>query len=202
MNQENVLVKETEQEVQSEVNEEINATEKQLEEEAEHQTDETNNDAETNLEESTPIENEEDEPIESDTPAKTFDPSSFVSSSSHGKAGRTGEAGVFSIVKSNKNGNRITMSPKCWGKLNKAKQLQFAFNDNQIAIAEELPDNEHYFHVRTYGAKGVIYSKDLVEEITELFALDFSDKVSITLYEVEYVKNGDHTVAIITVDQE
>lgn len=149
---------------------------------------------------SQPIEEEVVETTES--PTKTFDENSFVPSSSQGKAKRTGKAGVVSIVNSKENGKRITLSKECWEKINKVSNVQVAFSDTQIAISEELPDNEHYFHVRTYGAKGVIYSKDLVEEITELFALDFSDKVSITLYEVEYVKNGDHTVAIITVDQE
>ncbi len=45
----------------------------------------------------------------------------------------------------------------------------------------------------------IIYSAGIVKEITDLYKLDFSNKTSITFFDVEYVKYEDNVVAIITV---
>jgi hypothetical protein len=132
--------------------------------------------------------------------SQAFDLNNFMSSSSYGTSGRKGEAGALSLVNSNKNGKRLTISKDCWGHLDNAENVQISFSDSQIAIAKELPGNENFFNVKPYGTKGVIYSKNLVHEITDLFELDFSNKVSITFYDVDYVNTGEHTVVIITVN--
>lgn len=116
-------------------------------------------------------------------------------STSRGKPSK----GVMSIINSKNNGKRITLAKEIMVVLGHPEQLQFAFGENEILIGNDLLDNGNYFEVNPYGLKGVIYSANLVREITELFNFDFSNKVSITLEEVDYIENGETKAAIITI---
>ncbi|MGG3162164.1 MULTISPECIES: hypothetical protein [unclassified Geobacillus] len=131
--------------------------------------------------------------------AQEVDLSRFSPSISNGSITGTGEAGVLSIINSKSNGKRITLSSQLLEKLGCPRRVQFSFSDDEIAVGEELPENTHSFNVNKYGAKGVIYSAGLVQEITERFDLDFTSRVSITFRDVRYVPIGDKNVAIITV---
>ncbi|MCM3625640.1 hypothetical protein M4D70_26085 [Brevibacillus borstelensis] len=137
-----------------------------------------------------PVETEEEETCLSD----------FSPSSSNGASHRTAGAGVISIIKTTKNGNRITLASEVNQEIGEPERVQIAFTEREIAIAEELPNNDNYFMVKKQKSKGVIYSASLVKEITERFGLDFSDKVSITFHKVRYVQSGQKPVAIITVE--
>lgn len=125
--------------------------------------------------------------------------SDFVSSQSEASGKSMGEAGVLSIVNSDKNGRRITISKEVLAKLGYPAVVQISFTETAIAIGEELPSNDNYFNVRKYGAKGVIYSTHLVQEVVEKFDLDYSNRVSITFHKVTYTKIEGVKVAIITV---
>ena len=134
-----------------------------------------------------------------DMEPKATDLSCFLSSKSSGENSRSLPSGVMSVINSKRCGKRVTISKELTNELNNPEVLQFAFNENEIAIGEDIPENDHFFTVKVSGAKGVIYSSSLVLEITDLFNLDYSDKVSITFYQVRYVTNGGKKVAIVTV---
>ena len=125
--------------------------------------------------------------------------SRFFSSASNGTNSRVAGSGIITIVNSKKNGKRITFSKELMEELEEPKAVQISFHDHEIAVGEDLPNNDHYFHPKKYGVKGVVYSADLVQEITNRFGLDFSDRVSITLVDVQYVTNNQKKVAIIKV---
>jgi len=57
----------------------------------------------------------------------------------------------------------------------------------------------YYINIKVLKSKGVIYSAGIVKEITDLYKLDFSNKTSITFFDVEYVKYEENVVAIIKV---
>lgn len=105
-------------------------------------------------------------------------------------------AGVVSVVNA-KSGKRITLSKILLEKLNNPKSIQIAFTEDSIIIAEELPDNKSLFNIKMSNDKGIIYSAQLVMEITELFSLEFNNKTSITFGEAEYALNDDYVVAIV-----
>lgn len=98
------------------------------------------------------------------------------------------------------NGVILLVNTKSGKRLIIAKSL--IGNINKLAIGEKLPANENYFTVKDYKGKGVIYSADLVKEISEKFKLDFSNRTTITFEEVEYIEYEDTTVAIITINNE
>lgn len=109
------------------------------------------------------------------------------------------EAGVMSIVNA-KTGKRIMISREIMEKLNKPERVVISFAEDKIAIGEQLPNNYNYINIKVLKSKGVIYSAGIVKEITDLYELDFSNKTSITFFDVEYVKYEDNVVAIITVE--
>ena len=121
-----------------------------------------------------------------------------IGSTIKSKSRTAGEAGVMSIVKA-RTGNRNTLSKELLDKLNNPQKIQISYTEDSVIIGEKLPNNNSSFNVKISGAKGIIYSTQLVKEIAELFGLDFSDRTSITFNEVEYVLNEESPVAIIKI---
>lgn len=109
------------------------------------------------------------------------------------------EAGVLSIINA-KTGKRIIISNEIMEILNNPSKVVMSFTEDKIAIGENLPNNDNYFNVKRMKSKGVIYSAGIVKEITEIYELDFSNKTSITFFDVEYAKYEDNVVAIIAVE--
>ena len=109
------------------------------------------------------------------------------------------EAGAMSVINS-KTGKRIIVSREIMEKLNKPERIVMSFSEDKIAIGEQLPNNYNYINIKVLKSKGVIYSAGIVKEITDLYKLDFSNKTSITFFDVEYVKYEENVVAIITVE--
>lgn len=109
------------------------------------------------------------------------------------------EAGVISIINA-KSGKRIIISNEIMEILNNPSKIVMSFTEDKIAIGENLPNNDNYFNVKRMKSKGVIYSAGIVKEITEIYDLDFSNKTSITFFDVEYAKYEDNVVAIIAVE--
>ena len=107
--------------------------------------------------------------------------------------------GAISLINT-KSGKRLIMAKVLIRKLNNPNKIVIGLSKNKLAIGEKLPANENYFTVKDYKGKGVIYSADLVKEISEKFKLDFSDRTTITFEEVEYIEFEDTTVAIITIN--
>lgn len=108
------------------------------------------------------------------------------------------EAGAMSVINS-KNGKRVTLSKDVMNRLNNTEMISISFSDDSLAIAERLPNNNNQLKVKCSGNKGVVYSAGLVSEITDKYELDFSDKVSTTFKEVNYVESNGYTVAIIKI---
>jgi Holliday junction resolvasome RuvABC endonuclease subunit len=127
---------------------------------------------------------------------KLFENAIASSSKSNNRA--SGEVGVMSIVKA-KTGNRSTLARKLLKKLNNPEKVQAAFTEDSVIIGEKLPNNNSSFNIKISGAKGIIYSTQLVKEIAELFGLDFSDRTSITFNDVKYVLNEEYPVAIVKI---
>ncbi|NMM65239.1 amidophosphoribosyltransferase [Clostridium sp. P21] len=121
-----------------------------------------------------------------------------VASTSKSRSRAAGEAGVISIIKA-KTGNRIIFSKELLEELNNLEKVQVAFTEDSIIIGEKLPNNQSSFNIKRSGSKGIIYSTELVNEVSELFELDFSDKTSITFNEVEYLVNEECPVAVIKI---
>lgn len=129
---------------------------------------------------------------------ESIDLDSFKPSESKSIKKGIAEAGVMSIINS-KTGKRIIVSNEIMEKLNKPERIVMSFSEDKIAIGEQLPNNDNYINIKVLKSKGVIYSAGIVKEITDLYKLDFSNKTSITFFDVEYVKYEDNVVAIITV---
>ena len=129
---------------------------------------------------------------------ESIDLDSFKPSESKVRSKSIGKAGAMSIVNA-KTGKRIIVSREVMEKLNNPERVVMSFAVNKIAIGEQLPNNDNYINIKVLKSKGVIYSAGIVKEITDLYKLDFSNKTSITFFDVEYVKYEDNVVAIITV---
>ncbi len=111
------------------------------------------------------------------------------------------EAGVLSIINA-KTGTRLVFAATILEELGNPEELQISFDENKktIIVGEHLLGNENRYGIKKSGIKGTIYCKNLVEEITEAMNLDFSGITSITLKEVEYIKNDEDSIAIIKVE--
>jgi hypothetical protein len=112
----------------------------------------------------------------------------------------SGDAGALSIVNA-KTSTRIILSNIVLENLNNPKEVQVSYDidKKRIIIGKQLLNNENSYSIRRSGSKGVIYSKGLVDEITEVMQLDFSSRSSITFQEAEYLKNEQYSVAIIKI---
>lgn len=128
-----------------------------------------------------------------------IDLSEFTPVKSKSKAKESTEAGIMSIINSKKNGKRITLSKHLIQKLKVDKAINIALSSNAIVIASADAEIGNEFPFKVSGNKVIIYSADLVNEITMHYGLDFSDCVSKTFYEVTYNKTSTHTVARISV---
>lgn len=97
-----------------------------------------------------------------------------------------GESGVLTIVNSARNGKRLMFSSEVYRWLNEPEHLQLAFFDNALVVGTNLSDVGLWYGVRKQSSKCVVYCGHLVHEVSEQLALDFTDRVSITLTEVDY----------------
>lgn len=75
-----------------------------------------------------------------------------------------------------------------------------SFTEGKIAIGEQLPNNENYINIKLSKPKESIYSVGIVKEITDMYQLDFSSRISITFLDVEYIDYEECVVAVVTVD--
>ncbi len=110
----------------------------------------------------------------------------------------SGNSGIMSIVKA-KTGNRISIGKEVMEKLNNPEKVKIAFRDDSVIIGENLANNSSSLNIKKSGAKGIIYSIQLVGEMAKLFNLDFSDRTSITFEDVEYIVDEDYPVAIVKI---
>lgn len=116
------------------------------------------------------------------------------------KRNRSG-AGVATIVNSEKNGKRISFPKNVLASLNISSQIYISFSADGIVICNTADDQFEAFTLKFSGSKGIIYSYPLVKEITEIFGLDFSDKVCITFSDISYFEKDGVQYAEIRISQ-
>ena len=122
------------------------------------------------------------EEIEEVTQEQQYNLENFKASKSKQKSVIKINQGVATIINTEKSGKRIV------------------FSNNAIAVGERLPDNQNFLSIKYSKTKGTIYSAGIVNELTEMYQLDFSNRTSITFSEVNYTTYENYKVAIITID--
>lgn len=158
--------------------------------------DDPTNDNEVKNIESSEVLEAEGEDIEMDD---DFDFGEFEASTSTSSSKGAKKAGIISII-NNVNGHRMSLSKLLMKKLNDPESVQFAFKGNEFIIAEKIPTGGNRFNISKTGKKNIIYARELVQEITDKYRLDFSNRTSLTLYKVKYKRVNGQVVAIIEMD--
>ncbi|MTV49617.1 hypothetical protein GJ688_11575 [Heliobacillus mobilis] len=108
-------------------------------------------------------------------------------------------SGVLSVINTKKNGKRITLSSELMARLNDPETVQFAFREDQIAIAEKLPNNETSFGLKRCGSRSIVYAAKLVEEVTQRFQIDFCERTTYTFQDVIFTEFDGYPVAVVSV---
>lgn len=107
-------------------------------------------------------------------------------------------SGAMSIIRSAGNGKRITFPLSVLEKLGSPETLQVGFDSSGIMLSEKHPRLKGKFVIKQQGARGIIYSAPLVEELIRHFQLEFHEKVSMTFVDIEYYDDGEHPLAYIS----
>ena len=110
----------------------------------------------------------------------------------------TSKGGVVGIVNS-KSVKKISISREAVTRMDNPKYISISLSRDSFAIGEELPNNNNLLNIKTDNGKAVIYSSELVSEITDKYGLDFGNRTSITFSDVEYIQHNGFTIAIIKV---
>lgn len=121
------------------------------------------------------------------------------------RKGTFGKSGALTIVNSEKNGKRLILSKELEEYLQLTDSIQIAIGSNEPFI---LVANSDDIELPRYKAtrlskenkksRLVIYNSSLVLEIASKLHLDFSDTVSVTFYETEYIEEDGNVFAKIT----
>ena len=154
------------------------------------------------------LQNSENQPQNSfdETKEKTknqeveFDFSKLELSKSASKSKWNAGPGVLSVINSKSNSKRVSLSKDIMEYLDIEEEIQIGFLDDKIIIGETLSEEDKSHRVRRSKHKGIIYSSELVQEISDRFNLDFEDRVSITFYEAEHLKTEKGLIVAITID--
>ena len=125
----------------------------------------------------------------------------FIPSICKGTSKAKSKAGVLTIVNSQKNGKRIVLSKNLMQELDEPKEVQISYGSEAIAIGSDISGNDNYFTLKPQKTKSVIYSSELVKEITELYDLEFVENVSQTFYQVQYQGEETSKIAIISMNK-
>lgn len=106
------------------------------------------------------------------------------------------------IVNSYKSGRKLIICKKWIEEIGNPSHIQVGYTANCIVFSKQLHENKKesgYFVLRPQGNAFIVYCSDLVHEITDVFGLDFSDKVSITFTAVRYDRTGKNVAALVKV---
>ena len=140
------------------------------------------------------------EEIEEVTQEQQYNLENFKASKSKQKSVIKINQGVATIINTEKSGKRIVFSNNVMEELGNPPKILISCSDNAIAVGERLPDNQNFLSIKYSKTKGTIYSAGIVNELTEMYQLDFSNRTSITFSEVNYTTYENYKVAIITID--
>lgn len=109
----------------------------------------------------------------------------------------TSKKGAVTVVSTKGNGKRVAIDQEVINKIGSPERVQIALNDVAIAIGERFTPDDNYFNLRKAANKAVIYSSQLVAELTEAFELDFTKTTSVSFQDVSYQKVGSRDIAIV-----
>ena len=115
---------------------------------------------------------------------------------------RKGGAGVLTIVNSlsNTNSYRTMIDNEVVDRLGNPKAIQVGFGDETIAIGSYIGEGFSTFELYDSSSKKVIYNKALVQELIDFYKLDYSNRTSMTFYDVEYVEHDGNCIALIAIN--
>ena len=112
------------------------------------------------------------------------------------KKGGAGKASI-SIVNSEENGKRVSLSKTLIELLENPKTIQFLVADEErLLIGEHLGEDYTNFSFSKEGGR-IIYSSSLVNELVKRFEIDYTDRVSASFDHVKVRKYKDYPVAIV-----
>ena len=135
------------------------------------------------------IQNQETiEEIEEVNQEQQYNLENFKASKSKQKNVIRSNQGVATIINTEKSGKRIVFSNNVMEELGNPPKILISCSDNQ-----------NFLSIKYSKTKGTIYSAGIVNELTEMYQLDFRNKTSITFSEVKYTTYENHKVAIITI---
>lgn len=104
------------------------------------------------------------------------------------------------VVNSKNNGKRLTFSKALSARLGLTETVHMipVMDDGVLLVAKELPGNTVSCGSLSGEEKKICYSAQLVELLTKVFKLDFSEHVSRSFGDVQFETHGDLTIAVIT----
>lgn len=130
---------------------------------------------------------------------ETFDLDGFLPVASKQGKHRATQAGALTIVNTTKHGKRIAISSEVMERLGSPSEVQILMNHEGIAIGHSLQEDGPQFRIRTAGKKGVVYSSELVDELTETFKLSFDGISSLSFPKVRFASFQNGTLAFIQI---
>ena len=103
------------------------------------------------------------------------------------------------IVNSKNNGKRLTFSKALSSKLGLTETVQMLplMDEGVLLVAKELPGGSVSSGALRGDDKKICYGASLVELLTKVFKLDFSEHVSRSFSDIQFEIHGDLTIAII-----
>lgn len=134
-----------------------------------------------------------------------FDISAVTFATAESNPKGSSKPGVLSIINSEKNGKRVSLSKevKEWLGIEAEDTVQVCFLKDAIAIGTDISKDEKRYKVSESKNKAMLYSTPLVREICKNFGLEFEDgKVSQTFYEAEYIDSDCGLIVMVKMNQE
>ena len=103
------------------------------------------------------------------------------------------------IVNSKNNGKRLTFSKALSSKLGLAETVQMLpiMDEGVLLVAKDLPVSSASSGSLRGDEKKICYAASLVELLTSVFRLDFSEHVSRSFNDIQFEEHDGVTVAII-----
>lgn len=110
------------------------------------------------------------------------------------------ESGYLSIVDGGKCGHSIAIAKEVHTKLNLTDTVQVGFAKDCILLGKHIPNQSVNFKLKQSGTKRIIYSANLVREITKRLGLVFGEgnKTCITFYNLAFDETLDTPIAVIS----
>ena len=106
-----------------------------------------------------------------------YKPSKAIQKSKSANCG----AGYLTVINSKNNGRRIELRKEVADKLKLEDAISVAYDSESAILFKPTDDFESVsFKACKQSSKSVVYSCELVAELTQFFELDFSDRVSYT----------------------